>query len=39
MSIKLKQPTMRLATLFFYFLVNLVMWWNGIFGWFFSVFT
>ena len=25
MSIKLKQPTMRLATLFFYFLVNLVM--------------
>ena len=29
MSIKLKQPTMRLATLFFYFLVNLVMQWNG----------
>ena len=29
MSIKLKQPTMRLATLFFYFLVNLVMRWNG----------
>ena len=29
MSIKLKQPTMRLATLFFVFLVNLVMRWNG----------
>ena len=28
MSIKLKQPTMRLATLFF-FLVNLVMRWTG----------
>ena len=28
MSIKLKQPTMRLATLFFFF-VNLVMRWNG----------
>ena len=28
MSIKLKLPTMRLATLFF-FLVNLVMRWNG----------
>ena len=28
MSIKLKQPTMRLATLF-YFFVNLVMRWNG----------
>ena len=27
MSIKLKQPTMRLANLFFF--VNLVMWWNG----------
>ena len=27
MSIKLKQPSMRLATLFF--LKNLVMWWNG----------
>ena len=27
MSIKLKQPTMRLATLFFF--VNLVMRWNG----------
>ena len=27
MSTKLKQPTMRLATLFFF--VNLVMWWNG----------
>ena len=29
MSIKLKQPTMWLGTLFFYFLVNLVMRWNG----------
>ena len=29
MSIKLKQPTMRLATLVFFFLVNLVMRWNG----------
>ena len=29
MSIKLKQPAMRLATLFFIFLVNRVMWWNG----------
>ena len=28
MSIKLKQPTMRLAT-FFFFYVNLVMQWNG----------
>ena len=28
MSIKLKQPAMRLATLFFCF-VNLVMRWNG----------
>ena len=28
MSIKLKQPTMRLATLFSFFLVNLVMRWN-----------
>ena len=28
MSIKLKQPTMRLATLFLFF-VNLVMRWNG----------
>ena len=27
MSIKLKQPTMRLATLFFF--VNLVMQWNS----------
>ena len=27
MSIKLKQPTMRLATLFFF--INLVMMWNG----------
>ena len=27
MSIKLKQPTMRLANLFFF--VNLVMRWNG----------
>ena len=27
MSIKLKQTTMRLATLFFF--INLVMWWNG----------
>ena len=25
MSIKLKQPTMQLATFF----LNLVMWWNG----------
>ena len=29
MSIKLKQPTIRLATLFFLF-VNLVTWWNGL---------
>ena len=29
MSIKLKQPTMRLATLVFFFFVNLVMRWNG----------
>ena len=30
MSIKLKQPTMRLVTLFFLcFFVNLVIWWNG----------
>ena len=30
MSIKLKQPTMQLATLFFFnVLVNLVMQWNG----------
>ena len=30
MSIKLKQPTMRLATLIpFFFFVNLVMRWNG----------
>ena len=29
MSIKLKQPTMRLVTLFFYILVNLVVCWNG----------
>ena len=28
MSIKLKQPTMRLATLVFFF-ANLVMRWNG----------
>ena len=28
MSIKFKQPTMWLATLFCFF-VNLVMWWNG----------
>ena len=28
MSIKLKQPTMRLATLFFFF-INLVKRWNG----------
>ena len=30
MSIKLKQPTMRLATLFSF--VNLVMWWNVFFN-------
>ena len=29
MSIKLKQPTMRLATLFCFVFVNLVMRWNG----------
>ena len=29
MSIKLRQPTMQMATLFFLFFLNVVMQWNG----------